>query len=56
MDKYFIVIRNDNNAGLCGEGGISMNHKQNFWVKLVALILAGLMVLGIISSVIFSMI
>lgn len=32
-----------------------MNQKQNFWVKLVALILAGLMVLGIISGAIFSM-
>ena len=31
-----------------------MYHKQNFWVKVVALILAGIMVIGIISSVVFS--
>ena len=31
-----------------------MYHKHNFWVKAVALILVGMMVLGIISSVLFS--
>lgn len=33
-----------------------MNDKRSFWVRLVAAILAGMMVLGIITGVLFSMI
>lgn len=31
-----------------------MYNKQKFWVKVVALILAGMMVIGILSSVLYS--
>lgn len=32
-----------------------MYHKQKMWVKIMAFILAGMMVVGIITSVLFSL-